>query len=102
MGFQIKLFGSVADFLKEDLPNGPVCLVSDVRMPERSGPELQSELSSRNRRQVPIVFITAHGAIPMPVRAMKSGATEFLTKPFRDQDLLDAIAEGHARPRFDE
>jgi FixJ family two-component response regulator len=99
VGFQIKLFGSVADFLKADLPDGPVCLVSDVRMPGQSGLELQGELSSRARRQVPIIFITAHGDIPMSVRAMKSGAIEFLTKPFRDQDLLDAIAEGHARDR---
>jgi FixJ family two-component response regulator len=99
VGFQTKLFGSVADFLKADLPDGPICLVSDVRMPGRSGLELQSEISSRARRQVPIVFITAHGDIPMSVRAMKRGAIEFLTKPFRDQDLLDAIAEGHARDR---
>ena len=99
VGFQTKLFGSVADFLKADLPDGPVCLVSDVRMPGRSGLELQSEISSRARRQVPIVFITAHGDIPMSVRAMKRGAIEFLTKPFRDQDLLDTIAEGHARDR---
>ncbi|MEK9282706.1 response regulator [Bradyrhizobium sp. ISRA442] len=97
VGFQTQLFSSVADFLKADLPEGPTCLVSDVRMPGQSGLELQSELSSRARRQLPIIFITAHGDIPMSVRAMKGGAIEFLTKPFRDQDLLDAIAEGHAR-----
>lgn len=96
VGFQAKLFGSVADFLKADLPEDPTCLVSDVRMPGQSGLDLQSELSSRRRRQVPIIFITAFGDIPMSVRAMKRGAIQFLTKPFRDQDLLDAIAEGHA------
>ena len=99
VGFQFKLFGSVAEFLKAELPDGPTCLVSDVRMPGQSGLELQRELSSKTRRQIPIIFITAHGDIPMSVRAMKSGAIEFLTKPFRDQDLLDAIAVGHARDR---
>ena len=99
VGFQFKLFASVGDFLKTDLPAGPTCLVSDVRMPGQSGLELQRELSSRATRQIPIIFITAHGDIPMSVRAMKSGAIEFLTKPFRDQDLLDAIAVGHARDR---
>ena len=96
VGFQTRLFGSVADFLTADLPEGPTCLVSDVRMPGQSGLDLQNELSSRARRQVPIIFITAFGDIPMSVRAMKRGAIQFLTKPFRDQDLLDAIAEGHA------
>ena len=99
VGFQFKLFGSVAEFLKGELPDGPTCLVSDVRMPGQSGLELQRELSSKTRRQIPIIFITAHGDIPMSVRAMKGGAIEFLTKPFRDQDLLDAIAVGHARDR---
>ena len=99
VGFQVKLFGSVADFLKADLPGGPICLVSDVRMPGQSGLELQRELSSGPRRQLPIIFITAHGDIPMSVRAMKGGAIEFLTKPFRDQDLLDAIEVGLARHR---
>jgi FixJ family two-component response regulator len=99
VGLQFKLFGSVADFLKMDLPSGPTCLVSDVRMPGQSGFELQRDISSKTGRQVPIIFITAHGDIPMTVRAMKGGAIEFLTKPFRDQDLLDAIAVGHARDR---
>jgi FixJ family two-component response regulator len=99
VGFQFKLFGSVADFLKADLPDGPTCLVLDVRMPGQSGLDLQRELSSGPGRQLPIIFITAHGDIPMSVRAMKGGAIEFLTKPFRDQDLLDAIALGHARDR---
>jgi FixJ family two-component response regulator len=99
VGYQVKLFGSVADFLKADLPDGPTCLVSDVRMPGKSGLELQLELSGEARKQLPIIFITAHGDIPMSVRAMKGGAIEFLTKPFRDQDLLDAIAIGLARHR---
>lgn len=99
VGFQFHLFGSVAEFLKAELPNGPTCLVSDVRMPGQSGLELQQELSGKARRQVPIIFITAYGDIPMSVRAMKGGAIEFLSKPFRDQDLLDAIAVGHARDR---
>jgi FixJ family two-component response regulator len=97
VGFQFQLFGSAADFLKIELPDGPTCLVSDVRMPGQSGLELQRDLPTGARRQVPIVFITAHGDIPMCVEAMKGGAIEFLTKPFRDQDLLDAIAIGHAR-----
>jgi FixJ family two-component response regulator len=99
VGFQFELFSSVSDFLNAELPAGPTCLVSDIRMPGQSGLELQRELSSGAKRQVPIIFITAHGDIPMSVRAMKGGAIEFLTKPFRDQDLLDAIAEGHARDR---
>jgi FixJ family two-component response regulator len=82
VGYQVKLFGSVADFLKADLPDGPTCLVSDVRMPGKSGLELQLELSSEARKQLPIIFITAHGDIPI-----------------RDQDLLDAIAIGLARHR---
>jgi FixJ family two-component response regulator len=97
MGFQVNLFGSAADFFKAALPEGPTCIVSDVRMPGQSGLELQLELSSEARRRLPIIFITAHGDIPMSVRAMKGGAIEFLTKPFRDQDLLDAIAIGLAR-----
>ena len=99
VGFQVALFGSVADFLKAELPDGPICLVSDVRMPGQSGLELQRELSNGSKKQLPIVFITAHGDIPMSVRAMKGGAIEFLTKPFRDQDLLDAISDGLARHR---
>jgi FixJ family two-component response regulator len=98
-GYQVKLFGSAADFLNAELPDGPACIVSDVRMPGQSGLELQLKLSNEGRRQLPIIFITAHGDIPMSVRAMKGGAIEFLTKPFRDQDLLDAIAIGLARHR---
>jgi FixJ family two-component response regulator len=99
VGIQFKLFSSVAEFIKADLPEGPVCLVLDVRMPGQSGLDLQRELSRGTKRQLPIVFITGHGDIPMTVQAMKGGAIEFLTKPFRDQDLLDAIALGHAQDR---
>jgi RNA polymerase sigma factor (sigma-70 family) len=91
-------FSSVHDFLKADPPEGPTCLVLDVRMPGRSGLELQRDLAAANR-QVPIIFITAHADVPMTVQAMKRGAMEFLTKPFRDQDLLDAIEASLARDR---
>jgi FixJ family two-component response regulator len=96
VGLDTRQFSSVTDFLKADVPDGPTCLVLDVRLPGRSGLELQRELAAANR-QLPIIFITAHGDIPMTVRAMKGGAIEFLTKPFRDQDLLDAIEAGIAR-----
>ena len=98
VGLHTQQFSSVSDFLKADAPDGPTCLVLDVRLPGRSGLELQRELAAANR-QLPIIFITAHGDIPMTVRAMKGGAIEFLTKPFRDQDLLDAIEAGLARDR---
>jgi FixJ family two-component response regulator len=98
VGLHARQFSSVPDFLKADPPDGPTCLVLDVRMPGRSGLELQSELVAANR-QVPIIFITAHADVPMTVQAMKGGAIEFLTKPFRDQDLLDAIEAGLARDR---
>ena len=91
-------FSSVADFFKAELPDRPTCLVVDVRMPGQSGLELQRELVAADR-QLPIVFITAHGDIPMTVQAMKAGAIEFLTKPFRDQDLLEAIEAGISRDR---
>ena len=97
VGIQFKLFSSVSEFFKAVLPDGPVCLVLDVRMPGQSGLDLQRELSQGTKRQLPIIFITGHGDIPMTVQAMKGGAIEFLTKPFRDQDLLDAIALGHTR-----
>src|SRR5262245_60776954 len=93
-----RLFASISDFLASDPPNGPSCLVLDVRLPGQSGLDLQRELAAANR-QVPIIFITGHGDIPMTVAAMKGGAIEFLTKPFRDQDLLDAIAVGLSRDR---
>src|SRR5579863_6114571 len=93
-----RLFASVSDFLKSDLPDGPACLVLDVRLPGQSGLDFQRDLAGANR-QVPIIFITGHADIPMSVQAMKGGAIEFLTKPFRDQELLDAIQLGLSRDR---
>ena len=90
MGLQVELFGSAQEFLASKLPNVPSCLILDIRLPGISGLNLQRQLAEANI-QIPIIFITAHGDIPMTVRAMKAGAAEFLTKPFRDQDLLDAI-----------
>src|ERR1700752_53930 len=98
VGLHTREFSSVSDFLKADPSDGPTCLVLDVRMPGRSGLELQRDLAAASR-QVPIIFITAHADIPMTVQAMKGGAIEFLTKPFRDQDLLDAVEAGIARDR---
>jgi FixJ family two-component response regulator len=98
LGLEAQLFGSIADFLNSDPPDGPACLVLDVRLPGKSGLDLQRELSAANR-ELPIVFITGHGDIPMTVQAMKGGAIEFLTKPFRDQELLDAIQLGLSRDR---
>ena len=98
VGLHTREFSSVPDFLKADPPEGPTCLVLDVRMPGGSGLELQRDLAAANR-QVPIIFITAHADVPMTVQAMKGGAIEFLTKPFRDQDLLDAVEAGLARDR---
>jgi FixJ family two-component response regulator len=96
VGLEAQLFASISDFLKSDPPDGPTCLVLDVRLPGQSGLDLQRELAAANR-ELPIIFITGHGDIPMSVQAMKGGAIEFLTKPFRDQDLLDAIQLGLAR-----
>ena len=98
VGMDVQLFASISDFLESDRPDGPTCLVLDVRLPGQSGLDLQRELAAANR-ELPIIFITGHGDIPMSVQAMKSGAIEFLTKPFRDQDLLDAIQLGLARDR---
>jgi FixJ family two-component response regulator len=98
VGLHSRQFSSVPDFLRADPPEGPACLVLDVRMPGRSGLELQRDLAAANR-QVPIIFITAHADVPMTVQAMKGGAIEFLTKPFRPQDLLDAVEAGLARER---
>jgi FixJ family two-component response regulator len=92
------LFGSISDFLTSVPPNGPTCLVLDVRLPDQSGLDLQRELAAANR-EIPIIFITGHGDIPMSVQAMKGGAVEFLTKPFRDQELLDGIQLGLSRDR---
>jgi FixJ family two-component response regulator len=90
VGLQVELFGSAQEFLRSKRPNAPSCLVLDVRLPGISGLDFQRELADANIH-IPIIFITAHADIPMTVRAMKAGAVEFLTKPFRDQDLLDAI-----------
>src|SRR5205085_1236391 len=89
---------SISDFLKSNPPDGPTCLVLDVRLPGQSGLDLQRELAAA-KRELPIIFITGHGDIPMSVQAMKGGAIEFLTKPFRDQDLIDAIQLGLSRDR---
>ncbi len=89
-GLQVELFGSAQQFLRAERPEVPSCLVLDIRLPGISGLDFQWELAERDI-PIPIIFITAHGDIPMSVRAMKAGAVEFLTKPFRDKDLLDAI-----------
>jgi FixJ family two-component response regulator len=98
VGVEARLFTSVPDFLNSDRPNGPTCLILDIRLPGRSGLDLQRELAAADI-QIPIIFITGHGDVPMSVQAMKGGAIEFLTKPFRDQDLIDAIYLGLARDR---
>jgi len=98
LGIDVQLFASIADFLKSDAPDGPTCLVLDVRLPGKGGLDFQRELAAANR-ELPIIFITGHGDIPMTVQAMKGGAIEFLTKPFRDQDLIDAIQLGLERDR---
>jgi FixJ family two-component response regulator len=98
LGLDAQLFASISDFLKSDPPDGPTCLVLDVRLPGQSGLDLQRKLAAANR-ELPIIFITGHGDIPMSVQAMKCGAIEFLTKPFRDQELLDAIQLGLSRDR---
>src|SRR6516225_2139864 len=98
VGLQVKALASVPEFLKEGRPEGPACLVLDVRLPGRSGLDLQRDLSAANIH-LPIIFITGYGDIPMSVQAIKGGAIEFLTKPFRDQELLDAIQLGLARDR---
>ncbi len=93
-----RLFASVSEFLKSEPPDNPACLVLDVRLPGQSGLDFQRELAGTNT-QLPIIFITGHGDIPMSVQAMKGGAIEFLTKPFRDQELVDAIQLGLSRDR---
>jgi FixJ family two-component response regulator len=99
VGLNTKLFASVSDFLKSEPTDGPSCLILDVRLPGQSGLEFQRELVAAGR-ELPIIFITGHGDIPMSVRAMKGGAIEFLTKPIRDQELLDAIQLGLTRDRI--
>ena len=98
VGLRVSLFGAVNTFLAAPLPAGPSCLVLDVRLPGQSGLDLQDELIKAGVN-LPIIFITGHGDIPMSVRAMKAGAVEFLAKPFRDQDLLDAIQAALERDR---
>ncbi len=98
VGLAVEVFGSTADFLQRERRNVASCLVLDVRLPGKSGLDFQRELGTRGNN-IPIIFITAHGDIPMSVQAMKAGAIEFLTKPFRDQDLLDAIQIALERDR---
>jgi len=98
VGLEARSFGSTREFLHSERPDGPGCLVLDVRLPERSGLDFQRELAESGIA-LPIVFITGHGDIPMSVRAIKAGAIEFLTKPFHDQELLDAIQLGIERDR---
>src|SRR6202047_469151 len=98
VGVQTKALASVPEFLSEGRPDGPTCLILDVRLPGRSGLDFQRELSAANIH-IPIIFITGHGDIPMTVQAMKGGAIEFLTKPFRDHDMLEAVQLGLARDR---
>ena len=98
VGHQVNTLASLPELVKEGRPEGPSCLVLDVRLPGRSGLDFQRELSAANIH-IPIIFITGYGDIPMSVQAIKGGAIEFLTKPFRDQDLLDAIQLGLTRDR---
>jgi FixJ family two-component response regulator len=98
VGLRAESFASGEDFLRAKRMNRPSCLVLDVRLPQMSGLDFQQRLTETGI-QIPIIFITAHGDIPMSVRALKSGALEFLTKPFRDQDLLDAIHQALERDR---
>jgi FixJ family two-component response regulator len=98
VGLRVETFSSAAEFLRQKAPDGPSCLVLDVRLPGLSGMDLQRELIATHRH-LPIIFITGHGDIPMSVRAMKAGAVEFLTKPSRDQDLLDAIQQALEKDR---
>ena len=98
VGLNAQLFASIPDFLKTECPNTPACLVLDIRLPGKSGLDFQRELATANIH-LPIVFITGHGDIPMTVQAMKGGAIEFLTKPFREQELLDATTRPRKRSR---
>jgi FixJ family two-component response regulator len=98
VGLQVKTFASAGEFLQFKLPDAATCLVLDVRLPGVSGLDFQSDLAKAHI-DIPIVFMTGHGDIPMTVRAMKAGAVEFLPKPFRDQDMLDAVQVGLERDR---
>ena len=99
VGLQSKSFGTAQEFLSNPRSNGPCCLILDVRLPGISGLDLQYELK-REKVSIPIIFLTAHADVPMSVKAMKSGAVEFLTKPFRHQDLLDAVQRSLTRDRI--
>jgi FixJ family two-component response regulator len=104
VGLHVQLFASAQEFLTSPRPDGPACLVLDVRMPGLGGLDCQQQLAETGF-QIPIIFMTGHGDVPMSVRAMKAGAVDFLTKPFRDQDLLDAVQhaiEHDRRRRSDE
>jgi FixJ family two-component response regulator len=98
VGLEVKAFGSAQEFLRAKRPDAPACLVLDVRLPGPSGLDFQRDMAESNI-PLPIIFITGHGDIPMSVKAMKAGAVEFLTKPFRDQELLDAIHQGIEQDR---
>jgi FixJ family two-component response regulator len=98
VGLDVKLFGSAAEMLQSGLPASASCLVLDVRLPGLSGLDFQAELAKTNTH-IPIIFMSGHGDIPMTVRAMKGGAVDFLTKPFRDQDMLDAVSTAIERDR---
>lgn len=99
VGLHSESFGSAQEFLSRRIAEGPSCLVLDVRLPGLSGLDFQRQLADAGV-QIPIIFVTAHGNIPMSVKAMKSGAVEFLTKPFHDQDLLDAVQQALERDRI--
>jgi FixJ family two-component response regulator len=98
MGLKVSTFSSAAEFLKSKLPDTVSCLVLDVRLPNLSGLDLQAELAKASI-SIPIIFVTGHGDIPMSVKAMKAGAADFLTKPFREQDMLDAVTSAFKRDR---
>src|SRR5438132_14255121 len=99
VGLRVEVFGSAHEFLQSTLPNVASCLILDIRLPRLSGLDFQAELAKADIR-IPIIFMTGHGDIPMTVRAMKAGAVDFLTKPFRDQDMLDAVAKAIERDRM--
>ena len=98
VGLRAEVFGSARELLESELPEVASCLVLDIRLPGPSGLDFQAELAKANI-QIPIIFMTGHGDIPMTVKAMKAGADDFLTKPFRDQDMLDAVAIAIERDR---
>jgi FixJ family two-component response regulator len=98
VGLRVQMFGSAAEFLNSTLPDAPSCLVLDIRLPGQSGLDFQTQLTQANIH-IPVIIMTGHGDIPMSVRAMKAGAIDFLTKPFRDQDMLDAVTQAIERDR---